>query len=54
MKISRIVITATLLGLLSACSLPRSDLKSPCVGVEGSPCGPRIQVNEWWMGSEKA
>lgn len=26
------------LSSLSACSNPQPDLKSPCVGAEGSPC----------------
>ncbi len=27
----------------------RDDLKSPCVGAEDSPCGPKRPVNGWWM-----
>lgn len=27
----------------------RDDLKSPCVGLEGSPCGPKRNVNDWWL-----
>ncbi|MCI5049440.1 MAG: hypothetical protein MRY32_03830 [Rickettsiales bacterium] len=40
---------------LSACTSSRVEvLKSPCVGVEGSPCGPKRPVNDWWMdASEK-
>jgi hypothetical protein len=26
---------------VSACSSPTKELKSPCVGLEGSPCGKR-------------
>lgn len=43
-----IVIIASLL-ILSACSAARPDLKSPCVGVENSPCGPHRAVNDWWL-----
>lgn len=49
MKIRHIIVTAMVLGLLSACSFPRSDLKSPCAGNAGSPCGPRVPVNDWWL-----
>jgi hypothetical protein len=41
------LIMATLL-LASACSNPQTDLLSPCVGAEGSPCE-RRPVNDWWM-----
>jgi hypothetical protein len=45
----RALITLMLIGILGACSNPRSDLTSPCVGAEGSPCGPRRPVNDWWL-----
>jgi hypothetical protein len=48
MKISNILTAAALIGLLSACSLPHTDMKSPCAGAEGSPCDHR-PVNDWWM-----
>ena len=36
--------------LLQSCSyFDRKDLKSPCVGIENSPCGPRHNVNDAWM-----
>jgi hypothetical protein len=37
--------------VLSACGDigEREDLKSPCVGLEGSPCGPKRSVNDWWL-----
>lgn len=42
-------ILMTLLGaalVLSACTSEKVDvLKSPCVGIEGSPCGPKRPVN---------
>ncbi len=53
MKIRHIVMTAVLVGFLSACSAPKTDLKSPCVGAQGSPCGPRHDVNGWWMNHDK-
>jgi len=44
-------ITLLILSLLaiSACAEKREDLRSPCVGAEDSPCGPRRDVNAWWM-----
>ncbi len=30
---------------LSACTTKTEDLKSPCVGIEGSPCGPKRSAN---------
>ena len=42
-------ILMTLLGaalVLSACSSDKVEvLKSPCVGIDGSPCGPKRPVN---------
>jgi hypothetical protein len=35
--------------LLQACSSTHPDLKSPCAGNAGSPCGPRHPVNDWWL-----
>jgi hypothetical protein len=34
---------------LSACSSETHELKSPCVGTEGSPCGTKRPVNDWWL-----
>jgi hypothetical protein len=51
MKIRNLFVTAALLGLLTACSLPHSEMKSPCAGIAGSPCGPHRPVNDWWMNS---
>ena len=48
MKLRNVLTLAALLGLLAACSLPHSDLKSPCVGADGSPCA-RTPVNDWWL-----
>lgn len=31
--------------ILSSCSSNRPDLKSPCVGADDSPCGPKRSVN---------
>lgn len=39
---------------LTGCSKPKQDLKSPCVGIEGSPCGDRYPVNEHWLKELKA
>jgi len=35
--------------LMQGCSTKAPELKSPCVGAEGSPCGPRVPVNDWWL-----
>lgn len=42
--ILRIVMVTVLALALPACSGPK-DLKSPCVGTDDSPCGPRRPVN---------
>lgn len=40
--IMRILFLAILFSLgVSACSSPPKELKSPCVGLESSPCGKR-------------
>lgn len=49
MKIRHVVLAVVALGLLASCSFPHSELKSPCVGKEGSPCGPHRPVNDWWL-----
>lgn len=38
---------------LAACSTKLEVLKSPCVGIEDSPCGPKRPVNDWWMDKGK-
>lgn len=53
MKIRHIVVAALALAALSACSFPKTDLTSPCVGAEGSPCGPRVPVNDWWLAKDR-
>ncbi len=49
MNLSHAIAAAMLIGLLAGCSLPHTDLKSPCAGVDGSPCGPHRPVNDWWL-----
>ena len=44
MKIILTLFAATM--LLAACSNPVVDLKSPCVGAEGSPCERRAPDNQ--------
>ncbi len=34
---------------LAACSGKTHELKSPCAGADDSPCGPRYNVNDWWL-----
>lgn len=36
---------------LSACSNEPPNLKSPCVGLEDSPCGPKRPANGWLTSS---
>lgn len=44
----RLVLIGALLCTLSACSNRIDDLKSPCVGAEGSPCDRRpVNVGIW-------
>ncbi|MFZ4541894.1 MAG: hypothetical protein ACOYNL_08845 [Rickettsiales bacterium] len=43
-RILQIVLLGTVL-VLTACESDRVEvLKSPCVGLEGSPCGPKRQL----------
>jgi hypothetical protein len=52
MRIAKILALVLMLAATtSACSLgtKRDDLKSPCVGAEDSPCGPRRAINAWWQ-----
>lgn len=51
MRIIMMLLALSLLtGIASACSQSkREEMKSPCVGVEGSPCGPHRPVNSWWL-----
>ena len=41
----KLLLVTILLVTLSACSNAQPDLKSPCVGAEGSPCDRRAPVN---------
>jgi hypothetical protein len=47
---ARTIILCAFLAVLASCSNQTPDLKSPCVGAEGSPCD-RQPVNDWWMRS---
>ncbi len=40
-----------LAGVITGCGDvgEREDLKSPCVGSDDSPCGPKRSVNGWWV-----
>jgi hypothetical protein len=42
----RLIVIGVLLTVLSACTSEKQDMKSPCVGAEGSPCA-RRPVNTW-------
>lgn len=36
--------------LLSGCESEKIKLlESPCAGIDGSPCGPKRSVNDWWL-----
>ncbi len=43
---TKAVFIGVLLMVLSACTNPQVDLKSPCVGAEGSPCDRRAPANQ--------
>ncbi len=42
------LITIFLLSLIS-CKAKVIDIKSPCVSLEGGPCGPKKSINDWWL-----
>lgn len=47
MKASLILLSLSALVALSACSDEKvAPQKSPCVGIDNSPCGPKRQVNK--------
>lgn len=48
---TRLVLIGVLLAVLSGCSNRVTDLKSPCVGAENSPCD-RRPVNDWWRAEQ--
>jgi hypothetical protein len=46
MKPTTMLVMMTALFALAACTSEKVEvLKSPCVGLEGSPCGPKRPVN---------
>jgi len=45
---TKVLLVVLALTLLPACSNKEPDLKSPCVGDDGSPCA-RRPVNDWWL-----
>lgn len=47
MRVFLMILLGGLMMLPAACSTKREDLKSPCVGADDSPCGPRRPVNSW-------
>ncbi len=48
--LKKIMVVMLVLVTVQGCtSFGRPDLKSPCTGAEGSPCGPRHHVNDWWL-----
>jgi hypothetical protein len=47
---TRFIAAFLVLASLQACkSKEPPTLKSPCVGLENSPCGDRRNVNDWWL-----
>lgn len=45
----RVLVLMVFVGLAcTGCSKKYEDLKSPCVGADDSPCGPKRNVNDWW------
>jgi len=45
----KVVLAVLVLGMVQGCSSEVPDVKSPCVGLEGSPCGARTPVNGTWL-----
>ena len=45
----KVILALSLLVLVFSCKSKTIDIKSPCVSTEDGPCGPRKQVNEWWL-----
>lgn len=44
------IVVVLVLFALAACDREKVEvLKSPCAGVDGSPCGPKRPVNDWWQ-----
>lgn len=43
---TRVIFIGVMLVVLGACTNPQVDLKSPCVGAEGSPCDRRAPENQ--------
>ena len=43
----KIIISIFFITLLASCADGSRDIKSPCVGAEQSPCGPKKPVNNW-------
>lgn len=40
------IVIFLLLITASACTTKTEDLRSPCVSLEGGPCGPRVPLNK--------
>ncbi len=51
----RLLLIAMVMVSLQSCSNPfkKDELKSPCVGLDDSPCGPKRPVNDWWIKSNE-
>lgn len=50
MRVLTLLALMLMVGFTTACAeSKREDLKSPCVGAEDSPCGPRRAINNWWL-----
>jgi hypothetical protein len=48
------ILSAMALLALVACDSEKVEvMKSPCVGLAESPCGPKRPVNEWWQHTVK-
>lgn len=46
MRMNRIMLLVAVAAALSACESEKVQvLKSPCAGIDGSPCGPKRPVN---------
>ncbi|MFM7620131.1 MAG: lipoprotein [Alphaproteobacteria bacterium] len=45
----KIILFLTIFLTITACQNKVVDIKSPCVSLEGGPCGPKKPINDWWL-----
>jgi hypothetical protein len=47
--LSTFIVPVLVVVALGACTKDTPELKSPCVGIDASPCGEKRPVNDWWL-----